>query len=311
MRQVVLETDNPRFRWIDVSGPEPHELEALAAEYGLHPLAVQDCLDSEHRPKYEKLGGITFVILRAIDERAGPHDDTMQKVTRKVALFFTKELLVTVHRVEMSFLEAIKQKAGSVRPSPSGGAPACAPHVIAIANGVIDTFWPPLDAAENAISALEERPVGYKDRGHVIHETFHLKRRINALRLTARHTLETVKRLCAAGEEHLPGSPFVNDLKENAETLYFATDEIMEDANNLLSLELAGRSLFPEWQFSDDGVRPGLRPVLALLRQGGRGALAADALMRTPVEDARTPADLFAAGDTELLRHYLSLAGGP
>ena len=239
MRQVVLETDNPRFRWIDVSGPEPSELEALAAEYGLHPLAVQDCLDSEHRPKYEKMGEITFVILRAIDEGADPRDDTMQKLTRKVALFFNKDLLVTVHRVEMTFLGAIKQKAGSVRHSKSGKTPACAPYVIAIANGVIDTFWPPLDAAENAISALEERPVGYKDRGNVIHETFHLKRRINALRLTARHTLETVKRLAAAGEEHLPGSPFVNDLKENAETLYFATDEIMEDANNLLSLELA------------------------------------------------------------------------
>ena len=239
MRQVVLETDNPRFRWIDVSGPEPHELEALAAEYGLHPLAVQDCLDSEHRPKYERMEEVTFVILRAIDERAGPRDDTMQKLTRKVALVFNKELLVTVHRVEMTFLDAIKQKAGTVRHSKSGRTPACAPYVIAIANGVIDTFWPPLDAAENAISALEERPVGYKDRGHVIHETFHLKRRINALRLTARHTLETVKRMAAAGEEHLPGSPFLNDLKENAETLYFATDEIMEDANNLLSLELA------------------------------------------------------------------------
>ena len=45
--------------------------------------------------------------------------------------------------------------------------------------------------------------------------------------------------LAAAGEEHLPHSPFLNDLKENAETLYFATDEIMEDVNNLLSLELA------------------------------------------------------------------------
>jgi hypothetical protein len=45
-----------------------------------------------------------------------------------------------------------------------------------------------------------------------------------------------VKRLTASAEDHLPGSPFLNDLKENAETLYFATDEIMEDVNNLLSL---------------------------------------------------------------------------
>ena len=239
MRQVVLETDNPRFRWIDVSGPTPEELEALAAEHGLHPLSVQDCLDPEHRPKYERIDETTFVILRAIDERAGPRDDTMQKTTRKVALFFNKELLVTVHRAPMGFLDAIKTKAEGNRTPKLQGLPACAPHVIAIVNGVIDTFWPPLDAAESAISALEERPVGYKDRAHVIHEIFHLKRRINALRLTARHTLETVKRLTAPGEDHLPSSPFLNDLRENAETLYFATDEIMEDVNSLLSLELA------------------------------------------------------------------------
>jgi len=239
MRQVVLETDTPRFRWIDVSAPTPSELEAVAAEYGLHPLSVQDCLDPEHRPKYERIGEITFLILRAVDEQAGPREDTMQKITRKVALFFNKELLVTVHRADMPFLEAIKGKAATLRPGKPGRAPACAPHVIAIVNGVIDSFWPPLDAAETNISTLEERPVTSRDRGHVIRQTFLLKRRINALRLTARHTLETVKKLTAAGEEHLPQSPFLNDLRENAETLYFASDEIMDDVNNLLSIELA------------------------------------------------------------------------
>jgi magnesium transporter len=115
----------------------------------------------------------------------------------------------------------------------------CAPHVIAIANAVIDTFWPLLDEAEGAISSLEDQKVDFRDRTTVIRKTFRLKRRLNALRITARHILETVKRLAAAGEDHLPGSPFLTDLKENAETLYFATDEIMEDVNNLLSLELA------------------------------------------------------------------------
>jgi magnesium transporter len=111
--------------------------------------------------------------------------------------------------------------------------------VLAVANGVIDTFWKPLDEAESLVSSLEDRQVGFKDRRHVIRRTFELKRRMNALRITARHTLETVKRMTTSAEDHLPSSPFLNDLKENAETLYFATDEIMEDVNNLLSLELA------------------------------------------------------------------------
>jgi magnesium transporter len=67
MQHVVLDTLNPRFRWIDVHAPTPEELGVLAAEYGLHPVAVQDCLDPEHRPKYERLGPKTFVILRAVD----------------------------------------------------------------------------------------------------------------------------------------------------------------------------------------------------------------------------------------------------
>ncbi|HEY6547833.1 MAG TPA: CorA family divalent cation transporter, partial [Vicinamibacteria bacterium] len=189
-----------------------------------------------HRPKYEKLGATTFVILRAVDEKAPPHADTTQKLTRKVALFFNKELLITVHRAEMPFLEGLKAAARSVPPA---GVGACAPHVLAVANGVIDTYWKPLDDAETLVSNLEDRQVGFKDRRHVIRQTFALKRRLNALRITSRHILETVKRMAGSTEDHLPHSPFLNDLKENAETLYFATDEIMEDVNNLLNLELA------------------------------------------------------------------------
>jgi magnesium transporter len=236
MQQVVLESANPPFRWIDVTAPTEEELTVLAGEHGLHPLVVQDCLDPEHRPKYEKLSANTFVILRAVDERAGKEADTMQRLTRKVALFFSKDLLITIHRAEMPFLDALKAAAGSARPL---GTSACAPHVIGVANGVIDTFWKPLDEAEDLVTSLEDRATGFKDRRQVIRLTFALKRRMNALRITARHTLETVKRMAAAAEDHLPSSPFMNDLKENAETLYFATDEIMEDLNNLLSLELA------------------------------------------------------------------------
>lgn len=33
----------------------------------------------------------------------------------------------------------------------------------------------------------------------------------------------------------MPPSPRLNDLRENAESLYFATDEIPQDAHSLLS----------------------------------------------------------------------------
>jgi magnesium transporter len=234
MRQLVLES--AAFKWIDVVGPSPEELGALAAEYGIHPLAVQDCLDPEHLPKYERIGAITLVILRAYDEGAEPNADTVHKLTRKVAIFFDERFLITVHRAEQRFLEELKRDAPQ---QARKSEPPCELHVLAIANAMIDTFWKPLADAEAKIASIEERQERPRNRLTFVHEVFHLKRRINAIRSTSRHILETVKKLTSAGAELMPPSPGLNNLRENAESLYFATDEILEDANSLLSLTLA------------------------------------------------------------------------
>jgi magnesium transporter len=234
MKQTVLES--PQFKWIDVVAPSPEELETLATEYQIHPLAVQDCLEAEHLPKHERLGAITFVILRAYDEEAAPDVDTVHKLTRKVAIFFNDQFVITVHRAEQRFLEELKRAAP---PATSPSEPTSELLVLAIANGVIDTFWKPLDDAEARIASIEEGQEQPSKRSSFVHEVFHLKRRINAIRSTSRHILETVKKLTAGGAAHMPSSPRLNDLRENAESLYFATDEILEDANSLLSLTLA------------------------------------------------------------------------
>src|SRR5262249_37251461 len=134
MKQVVV--DAPPFKWIDIVAPTPEELAALSSEYGIHPLAVQDCLDPEHLPKYERIGPITVLMLRAFDETAAPDADTVHKLTRKVALFFNDELLITVHRAEQRFLEELKVQ---VAEAAQKTRPKTEAVVVAIVNGVIDT----------------------------------------------------------------------------------------------------------------------------------------------------------------------------
>jgi magnesium transporter len=234
MKQIVLES--PQLRWIDVTDPTHEELAALAAEHEIHPLAVEDCLDPRHLPKYERMGPITLVLLRAYDDNAEPDADNVHKLTRKVAIFFNDHLLITVHRKEQRFLEELKREAQAPAPKSE---PICGFYVLAIANAVVDTFWQPLEEAESRIATIEEREERARDSMGFVHEVFRLKRRINAIRSTSRHILETVKKLTASGAEHMPPSPRQNDLREHVESLYFATDEILEDVNSLLSLTLA------------------------------------------------------------------------
>jgi magnesium transporter len=50
--------------WIGLYRPDQAELEELAAEFGLHPLAVEDAITAHQRPKLERYDDMTFAVLR-------------------------------------------------------------------------------------------------------------------------------------------------------------------------------------------------------------------------------------------------------
>ncbi len=79
----------------------------------------------------------------------------------------------------------------------------------------------------------------------------------------------------------------------------------------LLAVELGGTLCFPDWQFGPDGLVPDVDKVVPELFDSGRGVLAADALMRTPLteEGGRSPAQLLAGGQLERCMHYVRTAG--
>lgn len=233
MRQVVMELHEPRFRWLDVVNPSPAELEELAAEHDLPAHAVQDCLEPEHLPKHERLGERVFMIVRAFDERAGHEADTVQQLTRKVALFVSRDLLLTVHRVEQRFLDELKR---DLPARLAGKADPGERVVAALLDGVLDTYWPPLDEAERAVAHFEHRLFERRDVTQLIREVYLLKRKVTALRWMGRHTLDLIQKLKASSEAQ---APRLQDLKENAEGLYFAADELLEDVNNLVNLQLS------------------------------------------------------------------------
>jgi hypothetical protein len=127
-----------------------------------------------------------------------------------------------------------------------------------------------------------------------------LARRINAERLAGRRS-EFRARALATGEVR----ELLGGVSRQAVAARVAHRQ-------LLACEIAGRLYFPDWQFGADGPLPGLRLVIAALLDAGRGPLAADALMRTPLaeEDGRTPAHLLGAGQLALVLHYIAVAGG-
>lgn len=110
MLSTVYQSSVPAFAWLDVVEPTQADLEEIARQYGLPATAVQDCLDPEHLPKFERFDGTSFVILRAYDEHSGTACDTVQAFTRKVALFWGGEFLLTIHRTEQPYLTGVMRE---------------------------------------------------------------------------------------------------------------------------------------------------------------------------------------------------------
>ena len=236
-RTVVSSTD-PAFTWVDLVHPSREELANVARKYGLHPTSVEDSLDPEHLPKYERIGTTTFIIVRAIDTAAQDDCSTLHEMTRKVAIFYGADFLVTIHRAEQPFLTEIIEK--HRHPSPPEGAErrqSFLPRIlIEIVNGSVSTYQRPLEEAEGAIDQFEATVFGEHEFAGLLRRIYLVKRRVTLMRRMLSHTLDAVKKLVPGSE---PTAPLYQDLRENVESMHFYVEELLEDVNNLLSIQLA------------------------------------------------------------------------
>jgi magnesium transporter len=236
--RTIVSSSAPPFTWVDLVHPTREELANVARKYGLHPMSVEDSLDPEHLPKYERIGTTTFIIVRAIDSEAEDDCSTLHEMTRKVAIFYGADFLVTIHRSEQPFLTEIIES--QQHPAPPDGAErrhSFLPRIlIEIINGSVGTYQKPLEEAEGAIDQFEATVFGEHELAGLLRQIYLVKRRVTLMRRMLSHTLDAVKKLVPGAE---PAAPLYQDLRENVESMHFYADELLEDVNNLLSIQLA------------------------------------------------------------------------
>jgi magnesium transporter len=235
---TVVGSNDPPFTWLDVVHPTREELVDIAQLYGLHSTSVEDSLDPEHLPKYERIGAITFIIVRAMDTSAARDCSTIQEMTRKVAIFYGPDFLITIHRTEQPFLTGLIEKYRTAVPPPNAERrKSFLPRLlIELINGAIDTYDRPLTDAEIAIDHFEATVFGEHELSGLLRRIYTEKRRVTQMRRMLSHTLDTVQRLVPASE---PTAPLFQDLRENADSMHSYAEEQVEDVNNLLSIQLA------------------------------------------------------------------------
>jgi magnesium transporter len=240
--RTVVEQDRAGFIWLDVVAPTPDELADLAARYDLHPIAVQDCLDPEHLPKFEQFETYAFAIVRVYDERATDLCATMQELTRKIAIFYAPAFLLTIHRMDQPWLAQIEDRIASelAKGGEKGKDILQAKVITKFLNAAADTFSPPLEALEKRTDAFDELLFA---GGHVgpalatsLREIHLLKRQVTLVKRLLWRFLDVVQRMTPATGR---AAPLFKDVQENVESYHFYADELLDDTNASLNIQLS------------------------------------------------------------------------
>lgn len=136
------------FCWIGMLRPDEAEIKAVADEFDLHGLAVEDTMDAHQRPKIERYGDVLFVVLRP-----ARYVDPVEVVEiGEVHLFLGPDFVITVRHAEEPDLSEVRHRLEADPDLLRQG-----PYAVlyAILDKIVDDYGPVLDGLQNDVDEIE------------------------------------------------------------------------------------------------------------------------------------------------------------
>ncbi|MEU5310963.1 magnesium and cobalt transport protein CorA [Streptomyces sp. NPDC021562] len=134
--------------WIGLARPTSDELLSLAAEFGLHPLAVEDAMEAHQRPKLERYGDTLFVVLRAARYLDAPEEVDFAELH----VFVGPDFVITVRHGAAPDLSAVRRR---MEDSPDLLKLGPEAVLYAILDAVVDGYAPVVAGVQNDIDEIE------------------------------------------------------------------------------------------------------------------------------------------------------------
>ncbi|WP_341721459.1 magnesium/cobalt transporter CorA [Micromonospora sp. FIMYZ51] len=164
------------FVWLGLHEPDLTEMSEIAATYGLHELAVEDAVKAQQRPKLERFGEVSFLVLRTA--RYCEHDELTENSdvveTGQVMLFIGPQFLISVRHGDACRLAPVREELEARRELLLHGPWAVA---YAITDRVVDLYLEVADRLEDDMDVLEAEVFDRQSSGR-IQRIYQMKREL-------------------------------------------------------------------------------------------------------------------------------------
>jgi magnesium transporter len=145
--------DANAIAWLGLYEPSSDELEAVAREFQLHELAVEDAVKAHQRPKLERYGDTLFIVLRP----ARYVDETETVLFGEIEIFVAPRFVITVRHGEAPELGRVRRRLEE-RPDLLRRGPMAI--VYAILDHVVDGYEPVIAGLQDDIGEIEDEVFG-------------------------------------------------------------------------------------------------------------------------------------------------------
>ena len=229
---LVAGIDNGKITWINIDGLGDIEaLELLSKKYNLHPLALEDVLNTGQRPKVEEFPDHLFIVAQMV------YQDMDQRICgEQVSLFLGRNYLITVQEepeydVFNPVRERLRSARGLIRKSKADYL------AYALLDSIIDHYFPVIDEIGTSIEDLEDELLENPDRSMVLKLHEH-RRSLTQLRRFVWPLRDLVNGLLHdnSGQINAPTKIFLRDCYDHTVQLMDFVDSYKEITTGLMEL---------------------------------------------------------------------------
>jgi magnesium transporter len=212
--EILCHRNPAGITWINMDGLEKSaELNRLAEAFRIHPLTVEDILDTDHRPKVEEFDDYVFIVLKSIG--VGPGDGGDGELNfEQISLVVTENTVISFQEKPGDYFDGIRKRilnnAGRIRRMGS------VYLAWAIMDAVVDRYFVFLDVIGGGIEEFEERAMDEKDQA-IIPDIQKIKQNLIRVRRVVWPLRENIQIMMRLDSEWIPAemTPFFKDLHDN------------------------------------------------------------------------------------------------
>ena len=239
VEECVPFRDTDSVTWIDIEGLQDIAmLDGLGSCYGLHPLILEDILNTDQRPKADDMEGYIYVVLKMLDF----DPESLEIVSEQVSVVFGRNYVISIQEGrEGDLFEPLRERIRGNR----GRIRKMGPDYLAysLLDTIIDHYFIILEKFAERIEVLEDNLV-HDPRPETLQQIHHLKREMIFLRKSAWPLREVVNFLEKSESELIRPTTkiFLRDIYDHAIHIIDSIETYRDMLSGMLDIYLSSVS---------------------------------------------------------------------